>query len=286
MVNETLIIAGLIFLFVLVYIGFLATVGVFRRNKTLQATSGEKSAHLEVIPKQRPPAPPEPVKETPKYTETLEWEAYDPEIHSDFVAFFGGDEEPTTMLTKRKSFNKYCSVLGKTTIDDLLYLPKFKHPDLFDFIDEFVGENPSRCIESILSDIHVGYSGSGDATCRVMFNIIDVVYSHLDTNDVEYGPAFDKNKIRNFVKAYNFNKESKKLDLEGEFWFVDPFVRYSLYRKILDRNIAVLANLKEKQKESRKSVTDKARARAIKNRYRDPRVRLQQPPVLFEGKRK
>lgn len=286
MVNEALIIAGLIFLFVLVYIGFLATVGVFRRNKTLQATSGEKSAHLEVIPKQRPPAPPEPVKETPKYTETLEWEAYDPEIHSDFVAFFGGGEEPITMLTKRKSLSKYCSVLGKTTIDDLLYLPKFKHPDLFDFMDEFVDGDPRRCIESILSDIHVGYTGSGDATCRTMFIIIDVVYSHLDTIDVEYGPTFDKDKIRAFVKTYDFNKESKRLDLEGKFWFVAPIVRYSLYRKILDRNIATLANLKEEKKKARGAVADKARARAIKNRYRDPRVRLQQPPVLFEGKRK
>lgn len=286
MFTNALQVFGSIVLFVLAYIVVDAFFKALRRNKAIKTEGDVEPAHLEVIPKQRPPAPPEPIKEASERLEMLEWESYNPKIHSEFVVIFGGDKRSHAMLTKRESLNKYGTTLDKTTVGDLIDLPKFKHPDLFDFLDEFNDLSPARTIGAISFGLCGEYSLSGRERSSLFSDIIDIVYSHLDTIDVEYGPGFDKDKIREFIKTFDLKIDPIKVDLSIEPWFIETIIRYYLYENILDRNIAVLENLKEKQRKARRVVTDKARARAIKNRYRDPRVRLQQPPVLFEGKRK
>lgn len=291
MVNETLIIGGLIFLFVLVYIGILATVGVFRRNKTLQVGSGEQPAHMEVTPKPRPPKPPvslEPSTKTSSRETIPPWDDALLDTKKNYVLFFGEAPNPLLFLTVLvlPSDNGSEYNFSKTTVEDMKRLPRYKHPDLFDFIVGCIKRDRTRSLNSVTSSLMRVEGDDGRLAFKFLSDIILIAHQFYDSVPVEYGPEFDGEKVRQYIKAYDFDEAIRKLNAPYEYWFLGTILRYFVYVNILSRNVYELEKAEAARKKGILAKTDIGRARAIKNRYRDPRVRLQQPPVLIEGKRK
>lgn len=291
MANEALIIGGLIFLFVLVYIGILATVGVFRRNKALQATNGEQPAHLEVTPKPRPPKPPASPESSAKTSwgkAIPPWDGALLDVKKNYVLFFGEAPNPLSYLTVLvlSTDDSPNYIFGKTTAEDMERLPRYQHPDFFDFIDECIKRDRARSLNSVTSSLMRVEGDDGRIAFKFLSDIIVIAHQFYDSVPVEYGPELDKEKVRQYIKTYDFDELIRKLNAPHEYWFLGTILRYFVYANILSRNVYELEKAEATRKKGILAKTDIARARAIKNRYRDPRVRLQRPPVLIEGKRK
>lgn len=296
MVNETLIISGLIFLLVLVYIGILATVGVFRRNEALQVAGGEQPTHLEVTSKPRPPKPPaspESVQELPKHLKPTPWEDCIPEIIHKYIVVFKENSPSAFMVVVENMRNGSACSFKQPTELDLKRLQRFAHPNLFEFLDQHIRKESFYVyfgiIESLIRLIDkTSLDQNSSATVEWDFKtaVFDYYREYIKSHETARGALFDKQKVRKYAEKLPYWEFYPLPAMDPTLWYIGEFIRFSLYDKLL-----TLEDCNVKMKEAKrvaviKRTVAKGRARAIKNRYRDPRVRLQQPPVLIEGKRK